>query len=85
MERLVNASQKSVFGPFTIHIIYQCELNAQMKQDPDLKGFISNYVSQWSPEPLLPRAAMRGGRTEDVMHHIIPKDGETLHYVDFTS
>ena len=65
-------------------IMWECDWDREVKSNEDLKQFIASYEMV---EPLNPRDAFFGGRTDAVrLHHVVNKDqGEQIKYVDVTS
>ena len=75
----------SPYGPFTYHVIWECQLKQQKKREPELKDFIRDYMAQFCWEPLCPRDSLRGGRTEAIKHKVfVNRKTHRLYYVDFT-
>ena len=62
---------------------WECDFKAEMKNNEDLAEFYSNsYAPQ---EPLQPRDAFLGGRTNAIRLFYESKPDEDIRYVDFTS
>ena len=66
----------------TIRSIWECELRAQMKADPEMKQFIDSVQLH---DPLDPREAFFGGRTNLIRMLYKCRPGELMEYLDFTS
>lgn len=60
----------------------ECTFNDEIKKNPNLKEFTTNIVST---EPLNPREAFFGGRTNAIKLHHKCNEYEKIKYVDFTS
>ena len=84
----LSVDSTSPYGTFVYHTIYECEFRQQTKADPKMKKFVRDYERRLrlAGDPLRPRRAMRGGRT-NAIHHRIPYllPGHRIYYVDFTS
>ena len=64
---------------FNVLEIWECELNAMLKADPEMSRFFKNCEVR---DPLNPRDALAGGRTETNCLHYECKPGEKIDYVD---
>ena len=62
--------------------IWECQYNKMKKYDPDLMDFLQDYNLV---EPLKPRDAFFGGRTEAIKTHHRVEGEEKLKYVDINS
>lgn len=83
--RALGRNPNSPYGLFNYHIIYGCEFTEQTRSDTEMGLFVTNYKKKLSKEPLQPRDALRGGRTNAVKHRISSVlDGWKMSYVDFT-
>jgi hypothetical protein len=62
--------------------MWECDWNEKCKSDINLKNYLKeNPLS----EPLNRRDALYGGRTESLILHYKCKEGEKIHYIDYTS
>ncbi|XP_067322381.1 uncharacterized protein [Anolis sagrei] len=85
-EFLFNATQKrsadlQCLG-FEVRTIWEHEWRHMVKTDLEVQAYLANAKF---PDPLKPRDALFGGRTNAVCLYYKPKDGETVKYYDFTS
>ena len=62
-----------------VRTVWGCEMEQQMARDLEMAKFINDAVV---PEPLDPRHAFFGGRTNPISLYAKPKDGETIRYTD---
>ena len=71
---------------FKVESIFECEFRQQMSQDPEMKAFVDNAISQ-VVERLNPRDAFFGGRTNATRLSFKQKPGDArvLKYFDITS
>lgn len=86
--RKLAKNPQSPYGQFTYHVIYECEFWAAVKNNVKMSEFVKDYIDRFPKEPLRPRLALRGGRTNAIHHRIVPveiKAGWRLYYLDFTS
>ena len=69
---------------YNLQIMWECDWDHEVKSNEDLKQFLASYETV---EPLNPRDAFFGGRTNAVrLHHAVNEDqGEQIKYVDVTS
>ena len=69
---------------YNLQIMWECDWDREVKSNEDLKQFLASYETV---EPLNPRDAFFGGRTNAVrLHHEVNEDqGEQIKYVDVTS
>lgn len=76
---------KSPCSAFTYHRIWECEWDAMAKGDPTIRVYKDLYLDLFPNEPLRPRDALRGGRTNAIRHYIpqLP-EGDSIYYYDFT-
>ncbi|KAJ8018898.1 putative DNA polymerase [Holothuria leucospilota] len=67
---------------FNLHEIWECEYETQLKSNPKMKTFVDAIEIR---EPLQPRNAFFGGRTNAIkLHHVI-RTGEKIRYIDVCS
>ncbi|KAJ8019801.1 putative DNA polymerase [Holothuria leucospilota] len=67
---------------FQVHEIWECEYETQVKSNPKMKAFVDAIEIR---QPLQPRDAFFGGRTNAVkLHHVIGP-GEVIRYIDVCS
>ena len=67
---------------YDLVIMWECEFRIMIRDTPDLKLFVKNFVI---PQPLSPRDAFFGGRTNAIkLHHRVEADEKILYY-DVTS
>ena len=69
---------------YNLQIMWECDWGREVKSNGDLKQFLASYETV---EPLNPRDAFFGGRTNAVrLHYVADEDqGEQIKYVDVTS
>ncbi|KAM4014972.1 uncharacterized protein ACNLHF_001687 [Anomaloglossus baeobatrachus] len=67
---------------YTLRLMWEHEWNEMVEKDSNLQTFLHQMDF---PTPLDPRDALYGGRTNAIKLYHSLKDGETLHYYDFTS
>lgn len=67
---------------FTIRLMWEHEWQAMIKTDVQLQEYLKNMQF---PEPLDPRDALYGGRTNAIKLYHKAEPGETINYYDFTS
>ena len=60
----------------------ECKFRAEMAENEELRDFYKQYVHL---EPIQPRDAFYGGRTNATRLFYEPSEGETIRYVDYTS
>lgn len=65
-----------------IEVMWECEFKKLVNENIDLKNFINNCDIK---DPLKPRDALFGGRTNSIKLHHRCKAGEKIRYYDFTS
>ena len=75
----------SPFNGITYISVFECDFAKEQKDNADLRQFVDEYKRLWSPKPLKTREAVRGGRTNSIIH-FVPELGplERLFYFDFT-
>ena len=61
---------------------WECEFRQDIKENLELQFFYKDYEPY---EPLRPRDAFFGGRTNAITLYYVPKEDEHIKYVDFTS
>ena len=61
---------------------WECQFKAERLADPELQAFYAQYEPY---NDLIPRDAFFGGRTSAITLFYEPQEGESIHYVDFTS
>ncbi|XP_045567381.1 uncharacterized protein [Salmo salar] len=64
------------------NVMWEHEWTALKKSDPHVRAFLSSFDP---PEPLEPRQALYGGRTNALTLRYVAQPDETIGYVDFTS
>jgi hypothetical protein len=73
---------KKMMPDFNVIEIWECDFDKLCLQEPTLKSFLTiNKIV----EPLKPREALFGGRTNAFTLYYKCKDNEQIHYKDFTS
>jgi hypothetical protein len=73
------------YGRLEYHVKWACEVQAECQRNSKMKRYIREYKTLLS-DPLRPRDAMRGGRTNAIKHIVDPvPPGYMLAYLDFTS
>ena len=86
VEELYNATEAKrmalLRAGYTIIQIWECEWDYQVKTNADVQRFLASLQLV---EPLEPRNAFFGGRTEAVALHAVTDDNEEIRYVDITS
>ena len=65
-----------------VHIVWECEWDDEIKNNPELRQFLDGLEIA---EPLRPREAFFGGRTNAVKLHHEVASGEKIKYIDVTS
>ena len=64
---------------------WECDWDRRVKTEPTLTAFVAQQKSE-RVDPLQPRDAFFGGRTNAVrLHHRVEREGETIRYQDVTS
>ena len=82
----LSTNPDSPYGPFIYHEIKECQFKLWKKQEHKHSKRIHKFLLAWSSEPLKPRDAFFGGRTNTVKHKVeLTKPEESIQYVDFTS
>ncbi|XP_062828202.1 uncharacterized protein LOC134292300 [Anolis carolinensis] len=85
-EFLFNATQKRTAElqslGFEVRSIWEHEWRNMVKTDLEVQAYLAKASF---PEPLKPRDALFGGRTNAICLYYKPKDGESVKYYDFTS
>jgi hypothetical protein len=66
---------------FNVVEVLECEIKRELEQDEDMKSYFDNYELV---DPLEPRAAFYGGRTNAAKLFHEYKDDEKIKYVDNT-
>ncbi|XP_045568417.1 uncharacterized protein [Salmo salar] len=74
-------SLQATYG-LKVNVMWEHEWNALKKSDPHVRAFLSSFDT---PEPLEPRQALYGGRTNALTLRYVAQPDETIGYVDFTS
>ena len=64
--------------------IWDCEWRQMIRDSPEIKDFVDNHCSELQ-DPLEPRDAFKGGRTECFRPFYECKEDETIKYSDVTS
>ncbi|KAE8580551.1 hypothetical protein XENTR_v10024459 [Xenopus tropicalis] len=67
---------------FEVREMWEHDWNTQVESDIDLKTFL---LEKNLPQPLQPRDALYGGRTNAIKMYHKTAPGEQIHYYDFTS
>jgi hypothetical protein len=67
---------------FQVISIWECEWDKEVKENEDLKSFLEDFEIV---EPLKPREAFYGGRTNAVKLHHVAQGNEKIKYIDVTS
>ena len=78
----VDKVQTFIEAGFNVKIMWECEYEKQLAQDPEFKEFIDSFNV---PEPLRPRDALFGGRNEVFSLFQKAAANESIQYVDFCS
>lgn len=65
-----------------VHEKWECDFRDEVKNNAELKAFYKKYEPR---EPLQPRDAFFGGRTNAIQLFCQPNDGAQIRYVDYTS
>jgi hypothetical protein len=65
-----------------VEVLWEHEWATLKKSDSHVQAFLSSYDT---PEPLEPRQALYGGRTNALTLRYVAQPDETIGYVDFTS
>ena len=73
---------KQVLPEFEMVTLWECEYDRMCEEDENFKYFISNNKIK---EPLIPRAALKGGRVNAFKLYHKCKSNEKIKYQDFTS
>ncbi|XP_078242820.1 uncharacterized protein LOC140705727 [Pogona vitticeps] len=83
---LFNATQKRATvlksKGFEFRSVWELEWQEMVRNDSNVKQYLATADF---PEPLEPRDALFGGRTNAIRLYYKPKPGEQIHYYDFTS
>ncbi|XP_036820429.1 uncharacterized protein LOC110515264 [Oncorhynchus mykiss] len=74
-------SLQATYG-LKVVVLWEHEWTALKKSDPNVQAFLSSFET---PEPLEPRQALYGGRTNALTLRYVAQPDETIGYVDFTS
>ncbi|XP_029561594.1 uncharacterized protein LOC115157467 [Salmo trutta] len=74
-------SLQATYG-LKVNVMWEHEWTALKKSDPHVRAFLSSFDP---PEPLEPRQALYGGRTNALTLRYVAQPDETIGYVDFTS
>ena len=84
--RDLSTDPDSPYGPFIYHEIWGHDF-AKWEKDPKHPHYqrIKDFRMTWSEEPLKPRQAMFGGRTNVIQDYVQVEQGQRLAYLDFTS
>ena len=86
VEELYNATEVKrmalLRAGYTVIQIWECEWDCEVKTNADVQRFLTLLQLV---EPLEPRNAFFGGRTEAVALHAVTDDNEEIRYVDITS
>jgi hypothetical protein len=67
---------------YQLVVKWECDFDREVKENPELESFLKTL--EYS-DPINPRDALYGGRTEATRLFYEPDNGETIEYVDFTS
>ena len=67
---------------FNMIEMWECEMKRELEQDEDMRSYFDNYKLT---DPLEPREAFFGGRTNAAKLYHQCEEGEKVRYVDFTS
>ena len=67
---------------YNIEKIWECDLNKRLEEDEEMRRYFEEHDFV---DPLQPRDAFFGGRTNAAKLFHQCKDGERIKYVDFTS
>ncbi|XP_043285730.1 uncharacterized protein [Venturia canescens] len=83
-ERTVTISARIKEQGFLLTEIWECEYDAMLKNNDEMAEFVKNHPMVIS-EPLEPREAFFGGRTENFVNMYEVKESEKIKYVDVCS
>jgi hypothetical protein len=67
---------------FNVIEMWECEMKRELAQDEDMRSYFDNYKLI---DPLEPREAFFGGRTNAAKLYHQCEEDEKVRYVDFTS
>ena len=67
---------------YNLVTIWECQWEKQKQENPDIQAYVANLDFV---EPLNPRDAFAGGRTNAIKLYHAVKPNEKIHYVDYTS
>lgn len=70
------------YSGYTVRVLWEHEWNEMLEKDSILQAFV---LKMQFPEPLDPRDALYGGRTNAIKLYHKQAEGETINYYDFTS
>ncbi|XP_043272012.1 uncharacterized protein [Venturia canescens] len=84
LERTNAISQRIRSSGYTLTEIWECAYDGMIKTDLEMSAFVSDHPLVRA-EPLNPRDAFFGGRTENMVTLYDVKDGEQIRYVDVCS
>ena len=80
----LSSDPRSPYGLFQFHDMCGCEFKDWKKKSLPHAARIRMFMDAWKKEPLRPRDAFFGGRTNTIKHRVVAKPKEGIHYVDFT-
>ncbi|KAK6169713.1 hypothetical protein SNE40_020708 [Patella caerulea] len=74
------------YGMQTIRVMWECELEEERRHNPEMNEFLQGLEDQqWpAPEPLMPRNAFFGGRT-NAIQLLVNESVEDMRYIDVVS
>lgn len=88
-ERLaaIAVKERSPYKKFTFTSTWTCQVNRELRANPEFSSFAKRYMKSLHRKALDPRATFKGGKTETFKHLVVVDHsrGEKLLYLDFTS
>ena len=80
--RKTQQKRKSLLGRYHLKEMWECEWTRLKQSRPEIQAYVDSLQFV---EPLNPRDAFCGGRTNTIKlyHHVTP--GQKIHYIDYTS
>ena len=81
-QQTINKKKAFISAGYEVEDLWGCQLDVQLEQDPEMLDFFNNIVFV---DPLVPRKALFGGRTNATKLLHVFRNGEEGRYVDFCS